>query len=209
MPTYVVTGASRGLGYEFIRQFSEYPNSTVYGLVRDKETTEQRIKKDGLKNIRILQADITDRDALNKAVTEIGKAGHGVDYLINNAAYMSGDTVERALSDYGDNPGNLEDELLRSFRANVVGVINTINAFLPLIQQGKAKKVVALTTGLADDNLTNQFEIFEHAPYSISKAALNTVVAKYNAKFQKEGILFFGISPGVVDTFTEGARKSR
>ena len=49
-----------------------------------------------------------------------------------------------------DEPNILEKDLLDSFQINVVGVANTINAFLPLIQQGTTKKIANISTGMAD-----------------------------------------------------------
>lgn len=45
------------------------------------------------------------------------------------------------------------------------------------------------------------------APYSISKAALNMVIAKYAAEYKTEGFVFVAVSPGLVNTATK-ARKS-
>lgn len=60
----------------------------------------------------------------------------------------------------------------------------------------------------ADNDLINRFSIPIAAPYSISKAAVNTLVSKYNATFGKsEGILFMAISPGLVDT-SEGKQPT-
>ena len=42
----------------------------------------------------------------------------------------------------------------------------------------------------------------EMAPYCISKAAVNMVVAKYAARFEKDNFIFLAISPGLVDTGT-------
>lgn len=44
----------------------------------------------------------------------------------------------------------LEKELVDGFAVNVVGVAKTISAFLPLIKKSTIKKVIALSTGLAD-----------------------------------------------------------
>lgn len=57
-----------------------------------------------------------------------------------------------------------------------------------------------MTTGMADLPLVNKFSVGVATPYTVSKAALNALVAKYNAAYSKEGILFLGISPGVVAT---------
>ena len=48
--------------------------------------------------------------------------------------------------------------------------------------------------------LTNQFELATAAPYCISKATVNLAVAKYNALYKQEGMLFMAISPGFVST---------
>jgi len=90
MPSYVVVGASRGLGYAFIKHLSQDPTNIVIGLVRNKADTEKKVAEDGLKNVHILQADMVDVPALRKAAEETAKiTGGGLDMLINNAAYMS------------------------------------------------------------------------------------------------------------------------
>jgi NAD(P)-dependent dehydrogenase (short-subunit alcohol dehydrogenase family) len=86
--------------------------------------------------------------------------------LINNAVYPSEPSALVDLSHlyarvtqaaYGadsacseNNLETLDQELLESFRVNVIGVANTIAAFLPLIKQGNAKKVITLSSGMAD-----------------------------------------------------------
>ena len=52
---------------------------------------------------------------------------------------------------------------------------------------------------MADIDVVNELEITIGAPCSISKAALNLAMAKYNALYKGEGILFMANSPGFVD----------
>ncbi|KAI4861822.1 hypothetical protein F4820DRAFT_451600 [Hypoxylon rubiginosum] len=92
MPSYVITGVSKGLGYEFLRQISANPSNTVIGIVRDKPTTIKKVSEElqGRSNIHILQADILDYDALKGAVEDTAKiTGGSLDYLIANAGYVS------------------------------------------------------------------------------------------------------------------------
>jgi NAD(P)-dependent dehydrogenase (short-subunit alcohol dehydrogenase family) len=81
-------------------------------------------------------------------------------------------------------------------------VINTINIFLPLLKKGKSKKVITLSTGLADPDMTIKSDLVTSGPYAISKAAVNMVNAKYAAQYKPEGFVFLAISPGLVDTST-------
>lgn len=203
MPSYLVTGANRGLGYGFVQYLSKDPANTIIGLVRDKAAADQKVAADGLKNVIMLQGDISNRKALLAARDETAKVtGGSLDYLINNAAYIDRDTEVGALDDYEEKePERLEHGLKTSFEVNVVGVINTINIFLPLIKKGDAKKVVVISSGMADPDLVNGGGIWNGASYSISKAAVNMAVFKYNAKYKDQGILFFALSPGVVSTW--------
>ena len=80
MASYVVTGVSRGLGYEFLRQLSANPANTVIGLSRNKASTQEKVTRDALKNVTILEADISDSSSL-----QVGsKAASGVP--LNTAA---------------------------------------------------------------------------------------------------------------------------
>ncbi len=54
---------------------------------------------------------------------------------------------------------------------------------MPLIKAGEVKKVIVISTGMADSDLINAFEVPFAAPYSISKGAVNVAVAKYNAAY--------------------------
>jgi NAD(P)-dependent dehydrogenase (short-subunit alcohol dehydrogenase family) len=65
--------------------------------------------------------------------------------------------------------------------------------------KGKVKKVITISTGVADLDLTNDLGIDVGALYAASKAAMNIIVAKFNVQYKKEGVLFMGISPGLVE----------
>lgn len=209
MVVYVVAGASRGLGYEFTRQLSQDSNNLVFGLVRNKAAAEKKAADDGLKNINFISADITSRAALQAARAEIEKTTSVVDVLINNAAIMPPNTYFGGLADYENIAEEFDGDMVSTFETNTFAVVKTINIFLPLVKKSSIKKVIALSTGMADDNLSNDFEVYEGALYGMSKAALNTAIAKYNAAYGKstDGILFMAISPGVVDTNNSAASR--
>ncbi|KAH6603853.1 hypothetical protein Trco_007299 [Trichoderma cornu-damae] len=203
MSSYVVTGASRGLGFEFVHQLSSDPSNVVVGLVRDKAAAEKAVAEElgGRSNIHIVQADITDYEALKNAVAATAQIVNGkLDYLVANAAYVSEFDAFDPLGVLGETPEELEEDLLKSFKVNVVANIHLINLFMPLILEGKAKKVISLSTGLADLEPINKFKVQVASGYSLSKAAMNVVIGKFHAQYAKQGVLFMSISPGVAET---------
>ncbi|KAK0371820.1 short-chain dehydrogenase [Colletotrichum limetticola] len=202
MSSYLVTGASRGLGFEFLRQLSADANNIVIGVVRNAEATKQKVDAElRRKNIHVLQADLDDFDAIKTAVNVASEiTGGSIDYVIANAAFISTWSSYDGISVLGEKPKRLEQDLFDSFRTNVVGNVHLFNLALPLIQRGLAKKVVTVSSGMADLDFISKSGIEVGAPYSISKAALNTAVAKLSAEHSHQGILFFSISPGVINT---------
>ncbi|EEY19359.1 conserved hypothetical protein [Verticillium alfalfae VaMs.102] len=100
----------------------------------------------------------------------------------------------------GESPKELEDDLIYSFKVNAVGPVHLFNLYLPLILKGDAKKVIAITSGMADLDLINDYRIDVSGPYSISKGALNVAVSKFHAQYAEQGVLFMGICPGTVET---------
>ncbi|KFZ19508.1 hypothetical protein V502_03620 [Pseudogymnoascus sp. VKM F-4520 (FW-2644)] len=200
MPSYVVTGASKGLGYAFVRQLALDPANTVVGIVRDIAATEKKLAKDGIKNVKVYKADITDLPALKAAAVDVQATVGGIDYLIANAAFVSGVTSLRNLSDFTESPEVLQKDLVDSFSINVVGLINTVNAFISGVRKGQVKKVIAITSGMGDIGFVNELELDIAPSYAISKAGVNMALAKYSAIYKKEGILFLGICPGSVNT---------
>jgi len=88
-PSFLPAHLANNAQYEFIRQISSDKSNLVIGLVRNKATTEARLAKDGIKNVTIVEADITDFAAQQQAAAEVAKlTGGGLDFLINNAALV-------------------------------------------------------------------------------------------------------------------------
>ncbi|XXH01302.1 hypothetical protein Hte_007658 [Hypoxylon texense] len=202
MSSYVVSGASRGIGFEFLRQLSADPAAIVIGLVRDKASTEKKVAAEiGRSNIHILHGDLVDYESLKKAAEDTSKiTGGKLDYLIANAAFLTRYSGFKTFGEMASEPKLLEEDLNMNLKTNIVGNIHLINLFVPLIKNGKAKKVISISSGMADTDLILNNDLAISGPYAISKAGLNLAIAKFSAEYKKEGILFMSISPGYVDT---------
>ncbi|RDA83519.1 hypothetical protein CP532_4156 [Ophiocordyceps camponoti-leonardi (nom. inval.)] len=192
--------------FEFLRQLSSDPSNTVIGIVRDKATTDKKISEelDRRSNIHVLQADLLDYAAIENAAKCSAKiTGGSLDYLVANAGYVSHwDAYEPigVLLSRGNDPKQLEDDFLKSFKTNVIANIHLFNLFIPLLLKSNIKKVIALSTGNADLDPINNFDVEVAPGYSISKAAMNVAVAKFSAQYKKQGVLFMSICPGMVET---------
>ncbi|KAF4541558.1 uncharacterized protein LTHEOB_8553 [Lasiodiplodia theobromae] len=205
MPSYLVTGAGRGLGYGFIQCLASNPDNTVLGLVRNKTATQDRLAADGITNVHLIEADITDEPALKRAAEEAKAilSHHGLDVLINNAAYVSETTALKSFQDFEHDLESVIQDTQKSFEINFFGVLKTVFAFLPLVQQSTLKKIVVISSGMSDVDFVNTTKIDNAAPYAASKAATNIMFAKLAAAYEEQGILFMSLCPGLVDT-TEG-----
>ncbi|KAH8160034.1 hypothetical protein CIB48_g8222 [Xylaria polymorpha] len=203
MSSYLITGASRGIGFEFVRQLSENPNNVVVGLVRDKATTDKKVLSElNRPNIHIVQADLIDYDSLKKSVDVVAPIVNGsLDYVIANAAYISQFSAYDTIGVLGEkDPKQLEADLLESFKVNVIGNIHLFNVYIPLILKGREKKVITISSGFGDIDLTRDYKLGLSAPYAISKTAMNIAAVKFHAQYADQGVLFLNICPGVVDT---------
>ncbi|KAF4125865.1 Short-chain dehydrogenase [Geosmithia morbida] len=205
MASYLITGVSRGIGFEFLRQLSSNPKNTVIGLVRNKVATEDKIRKElgERQNVHIFTAYMEDYDSIKRNVANVSQiTGGKLDVIIANAAFISILSGFDALSTLGDSPDKLTTDLVESFKVNTVGNIHLFNLFMPLILKGNTKKVIYISSSMGHPDFVTKFTLTNAAPYSISKAAMNLAVAKFSAEYSKQNVLFMSICPGVVDTGT-------
>ncbi|KAJ7312259.1 hypothetical protein DFH08DRAFT_973633 [Mycena albidolilacea] len=208
MPSYVVVGAARGLGFEFVNQLSSKSDNTVFALIRNKATASTLYEiQESRKNAVILEADTTDSVAVEEVAKAVESATGGtLDYLIIVAALAT--NMNKSILAFDSNE-ELDEDLLEHFRTNVLGVVHTIKAFLPLLREGPTKKVAVLSTfnlsrllstGNADLDATLTMANPGRVGYGISKAAMNMAIAKLALALKPEGFVFVSISPGMVDS---------
>ncbi|KAF1846634.1 NAD(P)-binding protein [Cucurbitaria berberidis CBS 394.84] len=202
MPSYVITGVARGLGWEFLTQTSSDANNIVIGIVRNKAATEKRVAEElsGRSNITILEADVTKYDAVKKAAADTATiTGGRLDYLIANAAYLSEADNYTSIGVLGKEPEQLTEEFNKLMGTNVLANIHLYNLFMPQILNGKVKKVVLISSGMGDIEMMRNYDIDNSPLYATSKAAMNMITAKFSAQYKKDGVLFLSICPGMVE----------
>ncbi|KAK6517651.1 hypothetical protein TWF506_004835 [Arthrobotrys conoides] len=208
MVSYAITGASRGIGFAFIKHLAQDPTNTVFALVRN--TTSSQPLTDlaaSHKNVHILKADVTSPTELEAAAAAVSQiTGGTLDVLIENAAFIIGEAASFTLTDLAGDPEKTKifnNDLWLSFEGNVLSVIHTTNAFLPLVKKSEVKKIVVISTGLADTEAVIEWQWKDNVPYGVSKAAVNMVVAQYSNALVEDGVTIVAVSPGLVKTQTQ------
>jgi len=194
MSSYLVTGASRGLGAEFVRQLVLSPKATtVYAAARNPESSAdlkeiKKIDKDG--KLVLLTIDIDDEASITAAVGKVERKSGSLDVLINCAGIASLQKIQ-------DLTG---EELLRLFKTNVVGTHLVTRAFLSLIKKGSGKKIVNISSYTASISASNSLST---GGYATTKTALNAITVRW-AKEHLDLTIFI-VHPGWVKTDMGGS----
>ncbi|EED78262.1 predicted protein, partial [Postia placenta Mad-698-R] len=207
MPSYAIIGGSRGIGLELVRQLSDNSENIVFVTVRNIATSvhlSSFVSQSGRKNVHVLQADVVNHHALKVAADKVSElTGGTLDVLIHNAARMDNTSLYRRLTDYCKRSRVPSISVLRGiqqFRVNVLGIVHSINAFLPLLRKGGSKKILVMSSGAGDRELAWKARVATFSAYGTTKAAANMVMTKYAVLLESEGFTVFALSPGYVDT---------
>ena len=182
---YFITGASRGIGLEFINQLVKREKSIVYAGVRNPASLENHFRSPRPDNLHIVQCDVTSDESVEGAATIVSEKSGKVDVLINNAGIDNGLSIRETSV----------DSLRMVLETNVVGVHRMIRAFLPLISASSIKKIINISSDFGSIALNDRN--FAGA-YNTSKAALNMLTVQYKNEFAEEGIIFIPLHPGDV-----------
>jgi len=197
----LVTGATRGIGYEIARGLGA-TGATVLVGARDLArgtTAAERMAAEGLTALAV-ELDVTDPVSISAAAARIDREYGRLDILVNNAGIL----LER-----GQPPSLTPVELLaRTYATNVLGVVAVTNALLPLIRRAPAGRIVNLSSGLGSLTLTADPEHeYAQAPllgYDSSKSALNAITVAYANELRDTPIKVNAADPGYCATDLNG-----
>ncbi|KAK3323657.1 putative short-chain dehydrogenases/reductase [Cercophora scortea] len=193
MPSFLVTGSSRGLGLAFVTELLKFPENKVIATARNTKGAEglqALASKHSADQLVLLDLDITSQESIDRAAAEAARIlPDGLDHLIGNAGVN-----EQALVSFEDLDLSIfQDEL----NFNLISTIRLYRAFLPLIRKSTAKKIVQVTSVLGSIELAAGSPGLANG-YSVAKAALNMLVRKWGPSLKAEGITTILIHPGWV-----------
>jgi NAD(P)-dependent dehydrogenase (short-subunit alcohol dehydrogenase family) len=179
--TVLITGANRGLGLEFAKQYSAAGWRVIGTARRPNDAT-------GLKalGVRVMQLDVTDPKSIDTLAHDLD--GEAIDLLINNAGIFPR-ANSLAEVDFSD--------VAQTLAVNTIGPMRVTRALLPNLRSGQKKQIVSITSGLGSiaDNTSGRFY-----GYRESKAALNMFTRSLAVELKDEGFTCIVMSPGWVQT---------
>jgi short-subunit dehydrogenase len=182
--TVLITGANRGLGLEFVRQYAS-DNYEVIACARKLNKKDSLHKlQEAYKNISIFSLDIQNFTSIDQLAKTLKKP---IDILINNAGVYPDSSIDHI--DY--------DAWLDAFKINTLAAFKMTKAFLPHLKKGDLKKVASLTSkmGSIDDNSGGGEYL-----YRSSKTALNMVMKSLSIDLKPYDLSLITLHPGWVRT---------
>jgi NAD(P)-dependent dehydrogenase (short-subunit alcohol dehydrogenase family) len=188
MQTILITGANRGLGLEFCRQYA-VAGHQVIAVCRQpaKATTLNELAKQHA-NMQIHALDVGDFSQITTLSQTLAEVS--IDVLINNAGIYP-DNAETGFGQL-----NYQD-WSQAFWVNSIAPVKLAEAFLPQIQRSSKKLVVSISSlmGSVSDNTSGGSLL-----YRSSKAALNAAMKSLAIELAPLGIGVLIFHPGWVKT---------
>ncbi|KAL0076964.1 4-dihydrotrisporin dehydrogenase [Phycomyces blakesleeanus] len=182
---YLITGTSRGLGLEMVKQLSD-KGHLVVACARKPDDSEALQELVDNKSVYAIQMDIVSPSSVKAAIENIGKiVPQGIDVLINNA----GNHGIKGLSIEEIPP----EDFMYVFETNVVGTSNVTQAALPLLKRRSTRQIVNVTSALGSLSLATTGTVVS---YRVAKAAENMLTRTWAAHLKKEDFTVVSLHPG-------------
>jgi NAD(P)-dependent dehydrogenase (short-subunit alcohol dehydrogenase family) len=185
-PTVLISGANRGIGLEYARQFAAR-GYKVIGTARDPADAKELASVAG----RVEPLDVTDAASVAALATRLD--GVAIDILVNNAGMFDRKDVSVDRVDFA--------MMEQTFAVNTLGPLRVTQALLPNLRAGKRRTIVNMSSQLGSIEQSNG----TWYAYRASKAALNQINKTLSAELAAAGFTCVVLHPGWVRTDMGGA----
>lgn len=179
MKNILITGTSRGIGSEMVKQFAE-SGYNVIALSRKSNPDFE-----SLEHVHFYSVDLSDVDALQNCVAKVTEQFATIDVLIHNA----GSIVNKPFAEIS------AKEFAYVYQVNVFGVAALTQAVLPFMPSGSHVVTVSSMGGIQ-----GSLKFPGLAAYSSSKGAVITLSELLAEEYKSQGVAFNVLALGAVQT---------
>lgn len=176
----IVTGASRGIGYQTALEFSRQGHQ-VLAIARSKDKLQQLTKEEGGENIHPFPLDLNEYFDTQTLPEEFAS----IDILINNAGFLVNKPFQEITA----------EELQKVYEVNVFAPFKLVQALMSHFNPGAHIINIGSVGGV---NGTQKFPGL--SAYSSSKAAMSCLAECWQAEFENSGLIFNSLALGAVQT---------
>ncbi|MGG7035325.1 MAG: SDR family NAD(P)-dependent oxidoreductase [Flavobacterium sp.] len=179
MKNIIVTGTSRGIGYELALQFA---NAGHQVLALSRKTPQALMEHE---NISCLSVDLSKEEELGRIINFLSKSWKKVDAIVHNAGAIIVKPFEQISSKDFEN----------IYKVNVFGVAALTQIALPYLEKGSHVVTISSMGGIQ-----GSMKFAGLAAYSSSKGAVITLSELLAEEYKERGIAFNVLALGAVQT---------
>ena len=179
MKNVVITGTSRGIGYELALQFA---NAGHQVLAISRKTPQALIDN---QNITCIVIDLCNENELVEVEKFLSSSWKKVDIIIHNA----GNLISKPFAELS------QTDFENVYKVNVFGVANLTRIALPYLQKGSHVVTISSMGGIQ-----GSMKFPGLAAYSSSKGAVITLSELLAEEYKEQGIAFNVLALGAVNT---------
>ena len=191
--TVLISGANRGIGLEFVRQYAQDGWRVLAGARNPDRAEALRDLAGQHSNITVIQLDITSESDIAALIQQLD--GQAVDCLINNAGVF-GTSSAQSLQTVSQN------DMLSIFNINTVSTLFLCRSLINNVAKSQDKLISIISSHMGSISNNNRGSGYA---YRASKAALNAVMKSFAIDVAEQEIKILMLHPGLVQTDMGGA----
>ena len=180
MKNIVITGTSRGIGFEMVQLFANQGHQ-VLALSRNSKPVENL----NLDNVSSLSLDLSKSEEFKQVESFIKENWKQVDVIIHNAGYL----VNKPFTELS------EDDFLSVYKVNVFGVATLTQTLIPFLSKGSHVVTISSMGGIQ-----GSLKFPGLAAYSSAKGAVITLSELLAEEYKEQQISFNVLALGAVQT---------